>query len=296
MWDRSLDMLAHYLTVEKGLARNTLTAYMADLQRFGAFVQQHGKPCPEETTRDDILTYLTARRQEGIAARSIARELVAIKTFFRFLHTQHASDLTPIEQLQAPRQAVHLPSVLSHAEVEKLLAAPDTSTPLGKRDAALLEVLYATGLRASEIIALTLDDVYTTMHSLKVRGKGGKERLVPMGEVATAQLDDYLLEGRSRLAKARPSRFLFINRSAQNLTRQGLWKIIKRYIVLAAIHKPVSPHTLRHSFATHLLEGGADLRSLQQMLGHVDISTTQIYTHIVQQRLHAVYTQHHPRP
>ena len=160
----------------------------------------------------------------------------------------------------------------------------------------LIRSQYATGLRVSELIALSLEAVQTTMHSIKVQGKGGKERLVPIGEMAMAQLDDYLTGGRPQLAKTRPTTALFINRSAHSLTRQGVWKIIKRYIMLAAIHKPVSPHTLRHSFATHLLEGGADLRALQQMLGHVDIATTQIYTHIVQQRLHAVYTQHHPRP
>lgn len=296
MWDQYLDMFAQYVAIEKGLARNTLVAYAADLQRFRSFLQAQGKLRAEETTREDIIAYLAARRQQGITSRSTARELVAIKTFFRFLHAQQDLALPPITQLHSPRHALHLPSVLTHAEVDRLLDAPDTSTPLGKRDAALLELLYATGLRASELIALTLDDVHAAMHSIKVLGKGGKERLVPIGEVAMVQLGDYLLEGRPKLAKARQTNYLFINRSAQHLTRQGLWKIIKRYIALLAIEKPVSPHTLRHSFATHLLEGGADLRSLQQMLGHADISTTQIYTHIVQQRLHAVYTQHHPRP
>ena len=189
-----------------------------------------------------------------------------------------------------------LPDVLTLHEVEQLLQAPDTSTPLGKRDAALLEMLYATGLRASELIALTVGDVQTTTGYVKVRGKGGKERLVPVGEMAAVQLDDYVLEGRPKLLKARSAVHLFVNRSAAGLTRQGLWKIVKKYMHQAAIHKPFSPHTLRHSFATHLLEGGADLRSLQHMLGHVDISTTQICTHVVQQRLRAVYTAHHPRP
>jgi integrase/recombinase XerD len=186
--------------------------------------------------------------------------------------------------------------VLTPQEVEQLLQTPDTSTLLGKRDAALLEMLYATGLRASELVGLTVGDVQAMAGYVKVCGKGGKERLVPVGEIAAVQLDDYLLEGRPQLVKARPAVHLFVNRSAQGLTRQGLWKIIKKYMHQAAIHKPFSPHTLRHSFATHLLEGGADLRSLQHMLGHVDISTTQIYTHVVQQRLRALYTTHHPRP
>jgi integrase/recombinase XerD len=269
---------------------------MADLQRFSAITKGQSGQDVAGIQREDIVAYLAARRQEGVSPRSTARELVAIKTFFRFLHAQQGMSLTPIAQLPSPRHARHLPSVLTHDEVERLLAVPDVTTSLGKRDAALLELLYATGLRVSELIALTLDEIHSPMHTIKVQGKGGKERLVPIGEMAMAQLDDYLLEARPQLAKTRPTSALFINRSARALSRQGVWKILKRYLGLAAIHKPVSPHTLRHSFATHLLEGGADLRALQYLLGHVDITTTQIYTHIVQQRLHAVYTQHHPRP
>jgi integrase/recombinase XerD len=259
-------------------------------------VQGHGASTFQDLSREDIIAYLAERRQQGIAARSLARELVSLKTLYRFLHGQQAGTADPTAQIQAPRQGHYLPNVLTRDEVEQLLQAPDTSTPLGKRDAALLELLYATGLRASELIALTVGDVQTTTGYVKVRGKGGKERLVPVGEMAAVQLDDYLLEGRPKLLKGRSAVHLFVNRSAAGLTRQGLWKIVKKYMHQAAIHKPFSPHTLRHSFATHLLEGGADLRSLQHMLGHVDISTTQIYTHVVQQRLRALYTAHHPRP
>jgi integrase/recombinase XerD len=294
--DSQLDLLQQHLIVEKGLARNTLTAYMSDLQHFGAFVQARGASRFQELSRDDIITYLAARRQQGVAARTLARELVSLKTLYRFLHRQEAGTVDPTARIQAPRQGRALPDVLTLQEVEQLLQAPDTSTPLGKRDAALLEMLYATGLRASELIALTVGDVQTTAGYVKVYGKGGKERLVPVGEMAAVQLDDYLLEGRPQLLKARPAVHLFVNRSAAGLTRQGLWKIIKKYMHQATIQKPFSPHTLRHSFATHLLEGGADLRSLQHMLGHVDISTTQIYTHVVQQRLRTLYTAHHPRP
>ena len=294
--DSQLDLLQQHLIVEKGLSRNTLAAYMSDLQQFGMFVRARGAAMFQDLNREDIIAYLAERRQQGIAARTLARELVSLKTLYRFLRGQQADTADPTAQIQAPRQGHYLPDILTRHEVEQLLQAPDTSTPLGKRDAALLEMLYATGLRASELIALTVGDVQTTLGYVKVRGKGGKERLVPVGEMATVQLDDYLLAGRPQLLKARSAVHLFVNRSAAGLTRQGLWKIVKKYMHQAAIHKPFSPHTLRHSFATHLLEGGADLRSLQHMLGHVDISTTQIYTHVVQQRLRALYTTHHPRP
>jgi integrase/recombinase XerD len=296
MLESQLDLLQRYLIVEKGLARNTLAAYMSDLQHFCAFAQAHGAATFQDLTREDIIAYLAERRRQGIAARTIARELVSLKTLYRFLPLYEAGTADPTAQIQAPKQGRYLPNVLTLQEVERLLHTPDTSTPLGKRDAALLEMLYATGLRASELVVLTVGDVQTTAGCVKVRGKGGKERLVPVGEMAVVQLDDYLLEGRPKLVKTRPAVHLFVNRSAQGLTRQGLWKIIKKYMHQAAIHKPCSPHTLRHSFATHLLEGGADLRSLQHMLGHVDISTTQIYTHVVQERLRTLYTTHHPRP
>lgn len=296
MLDSQLDLLQQHLIVEKGLSRNTLAAYMSDLQHFGVFVQARGISMFQNLSREDIVAYLAERRQQGMAARTLARELVSLKTLYRFLHGLQMGIADPTAQIKAPRQGRHLPDVLTLHEVEQLLQAPDTSTPLGKRDAALLEMLYATGLRASELVALTVGDVQTTAGYVKVRGKGEKERLVPVGEMAAVQLDDYLLEGRPKLLKARPAVHLFVNRSAVGLTRQGLWKIVKKYLHHAAIHKPFSPHTLRHSFATHLLERGADLRSLQHMLGHVDISTTQIYTHVVQQRLRTLYTSHHPRP
>ena len=296
MLDSQLDLLQQHLIIEKGLSRNTLAAYMSDLQHFGMFVRARGALMFQDLSREDIITYLAERRQQGIAARTLARELVSLKTLYRFLHGQQAGTADPTAQIQAPRQGRYLPDVLTLHEVEQLLQAPDTSTPLGKRDAALLEMLYATGLRASELIALTVGDVQTTTGYVKVRGKGGKERLVPVGEMAAVQLDDYLLAGRPQLLKTRSAVHLFVNRSAAGLTRQGLWKIVKKYLHQAAIHKSFSPHTLRHAFATHLLEGGADLRSLQHMLGHVDISTTQIYTHVVQQRLRALYMAHHPRP
>lgn len=294
--DDELDRLQQHLQVEKGLARNTLTAYMADLQHFSTFVQARQCTTFHAVSRDDVLAYLTARRQQGLGARSLARELVSLKTLYRFLNGQRGSAEDPTTTMRTPRPTQTLPQVLTHAEVEQLLQAPDTTTPLGKRDAAMLETLYATGLRVSELIALTLEQAQTTTGCLTVRGKGGKTRLVPLGEMAMVQLDDYLSAGRPHLLKARQTPALFVNRSASALTRQAVWKIVKKYLQDAGIAKPVSPHTLRHAFATHLLEGGADLRSLQQMLGHVDISTTQIYTHVVQERLRTLYATHHPRP
>jgi integrase/recombinase XerD len=291
-----LDVFRQYLLVEKGLARNTLAAYVGDVQRFCEALVQHGKSPLDTPARSDVMVYLAARRQQGISSRTTARELVAIKAFYEFMCVRSETAENPVAHIHTARQWHRLPHTLTHAEIERLLQAPDITTPLGKRDAALLELLYATGLRASELVHLTLSDVNTVAGYIKVKGKGDKERLVPVGEIAAVQLDDYLLAGRPRLVKNRSVSQVFINRAAQGLTRQGLWKIVKRYVRESGIKAEVSPHTLRHSFATHLLEGGADLRSLQHMLGHTDISTTQIYTHIVQQRLQQVYHQHHPRP
>jgi integrase/recombinase XerD len=296
MIEQQLDAFHQYLAVEKGLAHNTLSAYMSDLRRFCTTTRQHGPEVFHSLGRDDILEYLATRRNQGVSGRTIARELVAIRAFCHFLHEQKLIGHNPATQLQSPRLWKRLPSVLTSAEVEQLLQAPDTQTPLGKRDAAILELLYATGLRASELVGLTPENINIVEGYLKVRGKGGKERLVPIGDIASAQLEDYVRNGRPRLVKERQATHLFVNRAARGLTRQGLWKIVKKYVQQAGITKSMSPHTLRHSFATHLLQGGADLRSLQHLLGHVDISTTQIYTHVVQPHLHAMYTKHHPRP
>jgi integrase/recombinase XerD len=296
MLDTQLDAFHQYLVVEKGLTHNTLVAYMADVQRFYASMQRQGKAPLQTLQRGDIVDYLASRRHQGVSAQTTARELVAIKAFYSFWCERETTVQNPVAQVQSPRQWRRLPQVLTRAEVERLLQMPDTSTAIGKRDAALLELLYATGLRASELVELTLDSVNTVGGALKVRGKGGKERLVPIGEIAAVQLEDYLSMGRAALVKRRHTPYLFVNRSAQGLTRQSLWKLVKKYALQACLTKPISPHTLRHSFATHLLEGGADLRSLQHMLGHADISTTQIYTHIAQPQLQRTYQMYHPRP
>lgn len=291
---QQIDAFSQHLVVEKGLAANTVSAYMADLQRFCVYLADRGVGLSLQ--RETITAYLAERRQAGITARSTARELAAIKAFCRFLSERGELSADPSLHVQSPAQWQRLPSVLTYDEVERLLQAPDTTTAGGKRDAALLEVIYATGLRASELVGLRLADIDLAGGYVKARGKGGKERFVPLGELAILQLSDYLAEGRPQLLKQHRTSDLFVNRSGRALSRQSVWKIVKKYVQWAGIEKSISPHTLRHSFATHLLEGGADLRALQQLLGHADIGTTQIYTHIVQQRLRTVYQTYHPRP
>jgi integrase/recombinase XerD len=291
---QQLDAFSQHLVVEKGLTANTISAYMADLQRFCDHAAAAEVASPLH--RGTIINYLSARRQDGITARSTARELSAIKAFCRFLNERGELHADPSLHVQTTHLSQHLPNVLTHEEVESLLQAPDTTTTGGKRDAALLEVMYATGLRASELVGLRLADIDLAGGDVKARGTGGRERLIPLGELAVLQLDDYLASSRPQLLKRHQTSDLFLNRSGRALSRQSVWKIVKKYVSWAGIDKPISPHTLRHSFATHLLEGGADLRSLQQLLGHADIATTQIYTHIVQQRLRSVYHTYHPRP
>ena len=227
-FEHHLDRLQQYLIVEKGLSRNTLAAYLSDLQRFKNFLQQEALPAFQNPVPDHITGYLAERRQQGVAARTLARELVSIKTLYRFLREEGTLAVDPTAQISTPQQRQVLPDVLGLDEVEQLLEAPDRDTPLGKRDAAMLEVLYATGLRVSELVELSLADVHATTGCIKVLGKGGKERLVPMGEVATVRVEDYVLAGRPEIAKGRQAVALFINRSARGLTRQALWKIVKK--------------------------------------------------------------------
>ena len=296
MLDDQIDAFRQYLIVEKGLARNTLAAYIADIQRFFYMLDPQIVQTPETVKRESIVDYLSRRRARGISSRTTARELVSLKAFCHFLYERQVISQNPTLQIESPKPWHRLPNVLTYAEVEHLLQAPDIHTPAGKRDAAILELLYATGLRASELVNLTLDHVNTTDGYLRIDGKGGKERLVPIGEMAAVQLDDYLQSGRASILRGRQTPYMFVNRLGRGMTRQALWKTIKKYVQQIGITRSVSPHTLRHSFATHMLEGGADLRSLQHFLGHADISTTQIYTHVMQQQLHATYTTYHPRP
>ncbi len=281
-----------YLTVEKGLAPNTIEAYQADLARLDRSL---GRRRVEQAGRDDLLRLMRKMRIEGRSPRSVARWVVAVRGFFNYLIAQGQIDQDPAAHMDAPKTWKSLPKVLDGADVEALMAVPDRSHPRGLRDVAMLELLYATGLRISELLRLRLGDIHLDAGYLRCWGKGSKERVVPLGSQADAAVQRYLAAGRPVLLKGRRSEFLFVNPQGGALSRQGFWKRIKRYGIEAGIAQPLSPHVLRHSFATHLLENGADLRAVQLMLGHSDISTTQIYTHVNRERLKRLYHDFHPR-
>jgi len=292
--DQTLEEFYHHLRVERGLAPLTLESYASDLQDFREFLHQEGLTSWEEVTLALLQKYLAQLAARGLAAASRARRLSALRQFFRFLQQEEKLEANPVELLDSPRLPLKLPKVLSEAEVEALLAAADASTPLGLRDAALLEVLYATGLRVSELVSLTLRQVDLRRGVVRPLGKGTKERLVPMVPQAVAKLQRYLSEGRPRLLRGRDSPYVFLNSRGGRLTRQGFWKILRSYAAKANL-RHLSPHVLRHSFATHLLSRGANLRVLQLLLGHADLATTQIYTHLEAQRLQEAHRKAHPR-
>lgn len=284
----------NYAKVEKGLAENTVLAYGRDLAKFAAFAAHRGRKI-EEIDRTDIVDFLAGLYRRKLDSRSVARHLVTLRNFFRFAQSESLTAINPTEHLQSPKVRSRLPTFLSADQVRRLLDQPDTKTPFGLRDKAMLELLYGAGLRVSELLLLKPDDVRVEMGYLRCVGKGSKERLVPVGRTALGAVQQYLRHGRPRLMKGRSGSFLFVNRAGARLSRVGFWKILAAYGRKAGLGVPLSPHKLRHSFATHLLEGGADLRSVQLMLGHADIATTQIYTHVVQDRLKQVYKTHHPR-
>jgi integrase/recombinase XerD len=281
-----------YLDAERGLARNSLEAYRRDIEALARRLPD--RPV-ERATRADLLAHLRALRLLGRSPRSVARWLVAVRAFFTWLLAEGVVSEDPTAHLEAPKTWRPLPRVLRGEEVEALLAAPKRERPRGLRDAAMLEVLYATGLRVSELCGLRLGDLHLDAGYLRCTGKGDKQRVVPLGEEACAVLLRYLQEGRPQLLKARRSDIVFVQAQGGALTRQGFWKTIKAYGLRAGIATPLSPHVVRHSFATHLLEHGADLRSIQVLLGHADISTTQIYTHVNRERLRRIYEDFHPR-
>jgi integrase/recombinase XerD len=293
--DHYLDLFMSYLAVERGLSRNTLDAYGRDLTRYLAWLQTQGVSHPDEISAPILLRFLTHLKEEGLGPRSRARALVALRTFHRFLVSERLCTGNPTGQVAAPRSLAPLPKTLSPHDVEALLAAPKGDEPLAARDRAMLEILYATGLRVSELVTLKLSDLQLDVGYLTAFGKRSKQRIVPLGAAAIDELRDYLASARPRFDRTMSSTFVFLNRSGEGLTRQGFWKIIKRRAREAGIHRNITPHTLRHSFATHLLENGADLRSVQAMLGHADISTTQIYTHVTRERLRQIHARHHPR-
>jgi integrase/recombinase XerD len=290
-----IDGFLTMIVVEKGLSRNTLEAYSSDLNRAADFFRGRGVAGWEEIQPHHVRAYLARLRERGLSARSVARSLVALRQLYRFLEKEGAVEDNPLPALALPKASSRLPRALGQDDVRKLLARPDSSTALGRRDRAMIELLYATGLRVSELVGLQTHQCDLQGDYLTVRGKGAKVRLVPFGKWARESLVGYLREVRPKLLKGRSSSFLFVTRSGKKLTRQGFWKLIRGYARAAGIEKRVTPHTLRHSFATHLLEGGADLRSVQSMLGHADISTTEIYTHLSRAHLKQVHRRFHPR-
>jgi integrase/recombinase XerD len=287
------DWLDH-LRVERGLADNTLIAYERDVGRLLAFAGERKADLLQLRQRD-VADFIESLHGAGLSARSVARTVHAIRGVFRFAVREGRLEVDPMENLRAPRAFQALPHYLTLEQVESLLDAPDVATPLGLRDRALLEVLYATGLRISELIGLRTSDVDFQVGLLTCLGKGRKERLVPLGQTARDWARRYMAEARPRLAKKRDAPNLFLSNRGGKLSRMGVWGIVRRHAVTAGVQDTLTPHVLRHSFATHLLERGADLRALQAMLGHADISTTQIYTHISRERLRQVYEQFHPR-
>ena len=293
--DEPLEQFLQHLVVERGLAPLTVEAYARDLAGLAAFLRPAGQEQWSAVTLEDLQRYLEDLEQQGVGPRSRARKLSAVRQFFRFLLRENLTDHNPLEWLDSPKLPKGLPKVLGLEEVDRLLAAPDPTTPLGQRDDAMLELLYATGLRVSELVGLTVPQLDLRRGVVRVQGKGAKERLVPMVFRAVEKLQLYLQHIRPVLLKNQKSQRLFLNRAGTGLSRQGFWKILKGYARQAGLPSHLSPHTLRHSFATHLLWQGADLRALQLMLGHADISTTQIYTHLHTARLQEIHQQAHPR-
>ncbi|WP_374728475.1 site-specific tyrosine recombinase XerD [Natronospira proteinivora] len=290
----SIERFLDAMWMERGLSENTLAAYRADLQNLAKWAQGVEREV-ETLARDDILEFLAWRVQQGARPRSTARQLSSIRRYFRYLVREGRRSDDPSSDIEMPRLGRPLPKSLGESEVEALLAAPEVEKPLGLRDRAMLELLYATGLRVSELVSLRLDQVNLRQGVIRINGKGERERLVPLGEESQAWLQRYVEEGRSGILGGRQSPFLFPTRRSEHMTRQAFWHIIKRYAQRAGISRGLSPHTLRHAFATHLLNNGADLRVVQMLLGHSDVSTTQIYTHVARERLKSLHEEHHPR-
>jgi integrase/recombinase XerD len=290
-----LERFTEFLTLEQGSSARTDESYGRDLYRMAEWAVAHGALSPEALTAAHLREFVYYLKDLGLSPASIRRGISAIRTWYRFLLAEGVVKVDPSERLETPKKWRTLPEVLTPAEIEQLLGAIPIEEPLAFRDRAMLELAYGAGLRVGEWITLKVNDLMLDEGVVRVFGKGSKERLVPVGGKATGAVAIYLRELRPRLERGRGSGVLFLNARGTPLTRMGAWKILRKYVVLAGITKPVTPHTLRHSFATHLLEGGADLRSVQEMLGHADISTTQVYTHVDREYLRSVHRQFHPR-
>lgn len=293
--DRLVEEYLHALVVEKGLSQNTVVSYRQELRRFMTFLSKENIKDIKNVDRYVILNFLDELDRAGISRNSIIHAISSLRKFFLYLLQINMITDNPMNNIVPPKKAQHLPSILTTDEVERLLATPNTATNLGVRDRAILEVMYATGLRVSELIHLNLNELHLEMGLIETVGKGDKQRVIPIGDVAIKWLNEYLQGPRGALLKNQNYDIVFLNQHGRPMTRQGIWKNLKQLVLKAGITKNIMPHTLRHSFATHLLENGADLRIVQELLGHADISTTQIYTHVTQQRLTNVYNKYHPR-
>lgn len=294
-FDNSIDQYIMHLRVERHLSAKTVEAYSHDLRRLSDFLQKQGIASPDKVAETHLLPFLVLLHREKIGSRSVARYLSAIRGFFRFLIKEKEIKNDPLAQIESPARWQKLPKFLTLSDVDALLAQPDRKTDLGMRNHAIIQVMYASGLRISELAGLTLERLNLQQGFVIIMGKGSKERLVPVGKVALDAVNEYLGTARPRLTKGRLSDHLFVGREGEGLSRQRLWEIIKANAKKAGIKINVTPHMLRHSFATHLLERGADLRSVQMMLGHADIATTQIYTHVTMKHLQDLYKKFHPR-
>lgn len=286
----------HYIKVERGLAHNTIQSYERDLNQYEQYiVHVENVRNINEIKRQTIVQFIYHLKERGRAETTVARMIASIRAFHQFALREKLAETDPSVHLDIPKASKRLPKVLALSEVEALLESPVGNDPFSIRNRALLETLYATGMRVSELLQLTLTDTHLTMGFVRCIGKGNKERIIPLGEAAKKAVESYLEHGRSVLLKNNRHDYLFVNHHGKPLSRQGFWKILKQLAKQANIEKELTPHTLRHSFATHLLENGADLRAVQEMLGHADISTTQIYTHVTKARMKDVYTLYHPR-
>ena len=293
-----LEEYLHYLKIERGLSENTIQSYKRDLSQYFSFLDEKEISSWEQVDRYLVLDFLEFLRNEGRSSATIIRMVSSLRKFHQFLRQERMTDNDPMQHIDTPKKTQRLPKTLSIKEVEKIIESPDTNDALGIRDRAILEVMYATGLRVTELIALKLDDLHLSLGLLQTVGKGDKERIIPLGDVAIKWVNLYLEKSRPELLaknKKDKTNILFLNYKGEGFTRQGIWKNLKVYVTQAGIEKEVTPHTLRHSFATHLLENGADLRVVQELLGHADISTTQIYTHISKKRMADVYKTYFPR-
>ncbi|MDQ0299531.1 integrase/recombinase XerD [Salibacterium salarium] len=285
----------HYCQVEKGLSENTIRSYQRDLHHYAAHLQSNDIKSVQQIERSHIVDFLYSLKDNGRSSSTIARTISSIRAFHQFLLRNQRSIKDPSELIEIPKGEQKLPDVLSTGEIEALLTASDGTTAFARRNKAMLELMYATGLRVSELCSLKTGDIHLQMGFVHCMGKGNKERIIPLGKVAADAVESYVNKGRSHLLKKKKHDTLFVNHHGNSLSRQGFWKILKETSQRANINKKLTPHTLRHSFATHLLENGADLRAVQEMLGHADISTTQVYTHVSNHKLKDVYLNYHPR-